>query len=207
MLTLSWRSLAFTFYKAFLKNKKGFGTSLPASLSALYSKKNIFLYSITWPNFIFWLLLIHDIFSNMVIVIVNQTVTLKFWNLLYRSNQAIFSTWSKSQHKNLIILRTKRAFMVKLKAFFIIFNGLSLKRTKHFFGRWGPDFKTSFLGKFRWFFSVFPIWIPQLWLWRHQNIYWILIKWMLTEMESKYIHVKMPNDLKPYSGQVFWKNP
>ena len=35
-----------------------------------------------------------------------------------------FATWQKSQDKNLNILRTKGAFEVKLKAFFIIFKGL-----------------------------------------------------------------------------------
>ena len=34
--------------------------------------------------------------------------------------------------------------MMKQKAFFIIFEGLSLKQ-KIFFGRWEPDFEGSFL--------------------------------------------------------------
>ena len=37
------------------------------------------------------------------------------------SNQAVLSTWPKSQDKKLNILSTKRAFKMKLKAFFIIF--------------------------------------------------------------------------------------
>ena len=37
------------------------------------------------------------------------------------SNQAVLSTWPKSQDKKLNILSTKRAFKLKLKAFFIIF--------------------------------------------------------------------------------------
>ena len=45
--------------------------------------------------------------------------------LTFSSNQAFFSTWPKSQDKNLNILRTKRAFKVKQKAFFIIFKELS----------------------------------------------------------------------------------
>ena len=40
-----------------------------------------------------------------------------FWNKPYLSNQAVFSTWSKSHDKNLNVLRTKRAFKVKFKAF------------------------------------------------------------------------------------------
>ena len=39
-----------------------------------------------------------------------------------------FSTWPKSQDKNLNILRTKRAFEVKEKAFFIIYNGLGVAK-------------------------------------------------------------------------------
>ena len=38
---LSCRPLAFTSYKAFLKNKKRSGTSLPTSFSAWFFKKNI----------------------------------------------------------------------------------------------------------------------------------------------------------------------
>ena len=51
--------------------------------------------------------------------------------------QAVFSTWPKGQDKNLNISRTKRAFKMKQKVFFIIFKGLSLKQIKRiFFGRW-----------------------------------------------------------------------
>ena len=46
------------------------------------------------------------------------------------SNQAVFFTCTKSQCKNLNILRKKRAFKMKSKAFFIIFEGLSLKQIK-----------------------------------------------------------------------------
>ena len=38
-----WRTLAFTSHKAFLKNKKRSGTSLPASFSAWLFKENIYL--------------------------------------------------------------------------------------------------------------------------------------------------------------------
>ena len=40
------------------------------------------------------------------------------------------------------------------------------------------------------FFSEFSMWIPQLWLWRHQSIYWMLLKWKPAEMESKHITSK-----------------
>ena len=43
ILKLSCRPLAFTSYKAFLKNKKRSGTSLPASFSAWFLMKNISL--------------------------------------------------------------------------------------------------------------------------------------------------------------------
>ena len=49
------------------------------------------------------------------------------------SNQAVFSTLLKMQGKNLNILRTKRAFKMKEKAFFIILKVLSLKQIKHTF--------------------------------------------------------------------------
>ena len=44
---------------------------------------------------------------------------------------------TKKLRKNLNILRTKKAFKMKHKAFFMIFKGLSLKQEKqNFFGRW-----------------------------------------------------------------------
>ena len=47
----------------------------------------------------------------------------------------------KSQDKNLSILRMKRAFKMKWKAFFNISETLSLKqKQKIFFERWEPDF-------------------------------------------------------------------
>ena len=56
----------------------------------------------------------------------------KFCSQLYLSNQAV-PTWHKSQDKNLIILRTKRAFKMKWKSFFIIFKGFSMKQITHLF--------------------------------------------------------------------------
>ena len=37
----------------------------------------------------------------------------KFWNQHYVSNQAVFSTWPKSQDNNLNTLRTKKVFKMK----------------------------------------------------------------------------------------------
>ena len=54
----------------------------------------------------------------------------KFRRQPYLSNQAVFSTCPKSHDKNINILRTKRAFTMEQKAFFIIFEGLSLKQIK-----------------------------------------------------------------------------
>ena len=62
ILKLSCKPLAFTSYKAYLKNKKRPGTSLPASVSVAYS--------IHWPNFIVWFSLICEILDNICIVIV-----------------------------------------------------------------------------------------------------------------------------------------
>ena len=39
-----------------------------------------------------------------------------------------FATWQKSQDKNLNILRTKRAFAVRWKAFFITCKGLTVAK-------------------------------------------------------------------------------
>ena len=65
--------------------------------------------------------------------LVNHAVTPKISKLTYLSNQAVFCTCPKSQDKNLNILRTNRVFKMKLKVFFIIFEGLSLKQIKKIF--------------------------------------------------------------------------
>ena len=72
ILKLSYRSLAFTSYKAFFKkNKKRPGTSFPLPFSVWFLNKNICLviFDITWPNFIVWLPLLREILSSMPIVI------------------------------------------------------------------------------------------------------------------------------------------
>ena len=50
--------------------------------------------------------------------------------------KSFFSIWPKNQDKHLNILRTKRAFKMKQKIFFIVSKGLSATETKFFFGRW-----------------------------------------------------------------------
>ena len=58
-------------YKRFLKIKKRSETSLPASFSVCILKRNIsHVYSINWPNFIVWLLLLFETLDNVCIVIV-----------------------------------------------------------------------------------------------------------------------------------------
>ena len=79
------------------------------------------LYSINWPDFIAWLSSLHQLF-------VNQVAT--SWIL----KLTLFFTWPKSQEKELNILRTKRAFEMKWKAFSIIFKGLSMKEITQFWG-------------------------------------------------------------------------
>ena len=60
------RPFDFILCKAFSKNKKGSGTSVPALFSAWFSKKKICLViSINWPNFIIRLSLIREILSKM----------------------------------------------------------------------------------------------------------------------------------------------
>ena len=89
------------------------------------------LYSMNWSNFIVWLPLLHEILGNTCIVIVwpgcdviNFEINLIFLIKPYSS------IWTKSQDKNLNILRTEGAFKMKLKASFINCKGLSLKQIK-----------------------------------------------------------------------------
>ena len=50
----------------------------------------------------------------------------RFWNLLYLSNEAGFSTWLKSQDKTLNILRTKRILRWNKKDFWSFLKGFQL---------------------------------------------------------------------------------
>ena len=70
-MKLSSRPFAFTSYKAFSKNKKRSGSSLPVSFSARFLIKNIFLLlnSINRSNFVVQLPLIYQILSNIIIAI------------------------------------------------------------------------------------------------------------------------------------------
>ena len=62
--------------------------------------------------------------------------------LTIKGNQTMkFGQLKTKQDKNLNILRTKRAFKIEQKTFFIVFKGLSLTQIKNFFGRREPDFK------------------------------------------------------------------
>ena len=130
ILKLNRRRHAFTSYKAFLKNKKRFVTSLLASFSARFLKKNIFLdifYCLTNLHclvaFILWEILQY-VYCNCLLT--------KLWHHKFSKLTVIkpFFRWPKSQDKNLNILRTKKTFKMKKRTFF---KGLSLKQIKRFF--------------------------------------------------------------------------
>ena len=117
ILKLSCRPLVFTSYKAYLKSKTRSGTNLPVSFSACVFKKNISLvifYFLTKCHclvaFTSWVIG-QDIYCNCLLT--------RLWrhnfeiNLIFLT-KSFFSTWPKSQDKNLnSILRTERAFNMK----------------------------------------------------------------------------------------------
>ena len=90
----------------------------------------------------YWAIYVLQLFINQVVKswILNLTLNFGFW--IYLSNQAFFPTWTKTHDKNLNIFRTKRAFRMKQKAFFIIFNELSIEpaNNTNFLGRGESDF-------------------------------------------------------------------
>ena len=118
------------------------GTSLPASRD-FWRKILPTLYSLNRLFFIVRLPIIIEMKSNMCMVI----VSFPGWGVMYFETNLSFLISlhdRKSQDKNLIILKTKRAFKMEWKAFFIIFKGLSLKQMKiNFFGRWESDFNNK----------------------------------------------------------------
>ena len=67
---LKCRPLAFTLYKACLKNKKRSGNSLPVSFLHEFWIKHLRLILLTDPTFFVWLPLLLENFGNMYIVIV-----------------------------------------------------------------------------------------------------------------------------------------
>ena len=109
--------------------EKGVGLVFPPHFVYDFSRKMfLMLHSINWRTFIVWLPLLLQILDNMSITIVYQAV--KSWNLKLTLSflSSRFATRLNSQDKNLNIVRTKKAFEVKQKAFFIIFKGLSVAK-------------------------------------------------------------------------------
>ena len=90
----------------------------------------------------YWAICVLQLFLNQVLTSLILKLVLYFW-----SSRFLYMT-KKSRQKNLNILRMKRVFNVKRKAFFIIFKELSLKQIRQFFGRWVSNFKFR-----RWKFS------------------------------------------------------
>ena len=85
------------------------------------------LLSINWPNFIARLPLLLEILGKMYITTVCYPGcdVIKFEiNLIFLIKP--FGYMTKYEDKNLNILRRERAFEVKWKALFIIFNGLAV---------------------------------------------------------------------------------
>ena len=119
--------MSFVLYKAFAKILTRSGTSHPALFFLHDFRRKIFLmlYFFDWPNFIVRLPLFFDKLGNMSIVIICCPVCAVI-NFAINLNILVkpFSRWSISQIKNVNVWRTKRAFNMKWKVFFIIFKGL-----------------------------------------------------------------------------------
>ena len=117
-------------------SRKGSGASFSTTFCIWFFNKNVshvtFFWLTKFPCLYFskyWTVCVLWLFVNQAVTSQNLKLTLSFW-----SNR--FATWPRSQDKNLSILRTKRAFEMKWKAFFIIFKGFSV--AKNF-----PRFKSA----------------------------------------------------------------
>ena len=109
ILKLSCRPLALTSYKAFFKKKRGLElVSLPDFLHDLWRKTLFLLYSINWPNFIVWLLLLREVLGNMGIVTDNYAgyYILNFEIKIIFLIKPFFLHKQKSRDKTLNILRS-----------------------------------------------------------------------------------------------------
>ena len=111
-------------------SRKGSGASFSTTFCIWFFNKNVSHVTFFWltkfhcliaftsrdiRQYVYWL------FVNQAVTSQNLKLTLSFW-----TNR--FATWPRSQDKNLSILRTKRAFEMKWKAFFIIFKGFSVAK-------------------------------------------------------------------------------
>ena len=116
------------------KKKKRSGTSLLASCSVWFLKKNI------CPVMFYYQTKCHSLFAFTLwdigkYVYCNCLLTKLwrhlFWNYPYLSNQAVFSRWLKNQFKLTKYLENeKKLSKWNKKHFSSIFNGLTLKISK-----------------------------------------------------------------------------
>ena len=74
----------------------------------------------------FWAILVSQLFAN-------QVVTSWIFKLILPFQSSRFSYMTKKSWQNVNILRTERTFKMKQKAFFIIFNGISIKQITQIF--------------------------------------------------------------------------
>ena len=130
VLTLNCRSIAFISRNLFKKTKRGRKlVSLPHFLHDLWRKILPLLYSIIYILTKFhWLVAFTSwdigqyVYCNCLW---NSLWRHEFWNCSCLSNQTVWAVKTN-------ILRTKRAYKMKQKAFFIIFKGLPLKQINFF---------------------------------------------------------------------------
>ena len=113
-------------YAQFWFLRKGSGNRFFTKFSR---KILLVLYSINWPNFMVWLPLRLEILGNTCIAVVCfpvcAVVNIKI-NLILLIKP--FFYMAKTLRQNLKILRTKRTFKVRPKAFFINFKGFSVAK-------------------------------------------------------------------------------
>ena len=90
----------------------------------------IILHCINWPNFIFWLPLLLEILVNMFIAINFPVRRHKFHKFFINLPALLIKLFTQpnSSDKNLNILKTRKAFKMKWKAFIIILIVLSVAK-------------------------------------------------------------------------------
>ena len=145
ILKLRCGALTFTSCKAFPKNKKKFGSSLPRSFSAWFlKKKSLMLYILYQMPKLHCLIAFTSwgpekyIYCNYFFPILHVISFKIELSLIY---QAFFLHDQKSQDKNLNIYN-------------LTFNEISLKqRKKFYFERWESDFNIK-LNPMVWFLAV-----------------------------------------------------
>ena len=118
----------FWIYAQFWIFRKGSGTSFSTTFCVWFSKKNVSHIIINWPSFYSDQVSLPDCLGMLrywsicaLQLFINHVVTSQILKLTLSFESSRFSTWPKSQGKNLKYLENKKSFSGEIKSIFSSF--------------------------------------------------------------------------------------